>query len=110
MCSLNMNLFTRKSLHPISAKFTGRYRLNALCFLPSNVDKSYILALGQTKFIDETDGDALSKEDTESRFKLARSNETENNPSRTTTFVNVIEEHLRDLVIQERLDGSSGSS
>ena len=32
---------------------------------------------------------------------------TENNPSRTTTFVNVIEQHRRGLVIPERLDGFS---
>ena len=32
---------------------------------------------------------------------------TKNNPSRTTTFVNVIEEHLSDLEIQARLDGFS---
>ena len=127
MCPLNMNIFTRQSLHPISAKFTGRYRLNAFCFLPLNVDRSYTPVLGQTKLNDETNGDALSKEDKESRFELARSTRsapsqqasppptpmrlqpyrTENNASRTSTFVNVIEEHLRDLVIPESLDGIS---
>ena len=128
MCPLNMNIFSRVRAYiqflPRSQLGT---KLNAFCFLPSNVDKSHIPVLGQTKLIDETDGDALSKEEKESRFELARSDRsapsqqaspppapmrlqhcrTGKNPSRTTTSVNVIEEPLRDLVIPESLDGFS---
>ena len=65
MCPRNMNIFTRQSLHPISAKFNVTYKLHALCFLLSDADKSYIPVVGQPKLIDGTDGDALSKEERE---------------------------------------------